>query len=324
MLQTPVLFCIFNRPELTQQVFAAIRDARPEKLLICADGPRSTHPEDAPRVEQARSVVAQVDWPCELQTNFSPTNLGCRQRMASGIDWAFGLSEHLIVLEDDCLPSPQFFDFCQRMLDRFQQDPRVGMICGDQFLPNLECDTDAYFSRYPYVWGWASWRRAWQHYDLAMRHWPCRRDQKWIEGVTTGSAEAAYWSNIFENQHQGQIDTWDYSWIFNCWDQNLLSIHPKHNLVSNIGFGADATHTTDATNWLANLPAVSNPRSDVGSANPWSLPGRVAPCWERERQIFHQVYCPTSNEPSPVSSHRRPGWHRRWKKLTQWIRRRAA
>lgn len=309
--QTPILFCVFNRPELTRAVFAAIRQARPQRLLLVADGPRADHPYDATLVEQTRQIVRDVDWDCQVQTNFSDTNMGCRQRMASGLDWAFSLEERLIVLEDDCLPGPAFFDYCQQMLDQFQTDPRVGMICGDQFLQQPECETDAYFSRYPFVWGWASWRRAWQHYDLKMTRWPSRAAENWLEEHTSDSAEAVYWEQIFQQQQRGQIDTWDYSWIFNCWDQEMLSVHPRENLVSNLGFGADATHTTDEDSRLANLPIPKRP-----PANGWTLPGNVKADAALDSRIFHEVYKPA--EPEVVV---RPNWfQRRWDRLSQWLR----
>ena len=180
------------------------------------------------------------------------------------------------------------------------------MICGDQFLESLSVTTDAYFSKYPFVWGWASWRRAWQHYDLKMARWPQRADTSWLEQWTVDAAEHLYWKGIFQRQHDGEIDTWDYSWIFNCWDQDLLSIHPTTNLVSNIGFGSDATHTTDQSSRLANLPSDTSQQH-----REWTLPAKISLDPSIESRIFHEVYC----TPAPVAP---PNTKSRQKKWCQW------
>ncbi len=339
--EVPILLCIFNRPTLTQQVFSQIAKQKPKRLLIIADGPRIQNLQDVELVAKTREIVSQVDWQCEVSTNFSAQNLGCRQRMATGISWAFDLEQQLIVLEDDCLPDDRFFDYCQSMLEAYENDPRVGMICGDQFLSRVQSKTDSYFSKYPFVWGWASWRRAWKFYDLDMENWKHRRVGDWLEERSCNHQEHAYWRSIFQKQADGEIDTWDYSWIFNCWDNDLLSIHPKHNLVSNIGFGSDATHTTDAASAIANLPTISStldstsdpltvawhPRqiqsnvSSIGNITSrcpetnWpSTPDLVAADSEIDRQLFLNVFQPTTPDPSSVPKRRS-----KIRKLLDWL-----
>lgn len=308
MLETPVLLCIFNRPRLTEQVFAAIAKQKPKQLLIVGDGPRDSYAEDSALVEETRRIVKQINWDCEVLTNFSRENLGCRQRMATGLDWAFEQAERLIVLEDDCLPSDAFFEYSEAMLDKFADDPSVGMICGDQFLPDLLCATDAYYSKFPYVWGWASWRRAWKYYDLEMNNWPQRNNDAWLRHNSCSQREAEYWQDIFARQHAGEIDTWDYSWIFNCWDQQLLSIHPRENLVSNIGFGSDATHTTDPNCKLANLPTQHR-----SSGDQWLLPVQQQADSAIDARIFNEVYCPVPEEVEAASK------NSAWQKIKRWF-----
>jgi len=315
--ETPILLCIFNRPSLTEQVFQRIAAQRPRRLLIVGDGPRPGHPTDAARVQACRQIVQQVNWDCQVSYQLSQSNLGCRRRMASGLTWAFEQVEELIVLEDDCLPDPLFFDYCQTMLERFRHDPQVGMICGDQFLDQVPTDYDAYLSKYAFVWGWASWRRAWRHYDLEMSRWPQRRDGGWLADRCVSAEEERYWRDIFQRQAEGQIDTWDYSWMFNCWDHDWLTVHPKHNLVANIGFGVDATHTTDPSAALANRPTLSQTHH---SARPGEWTVDPARHWGRQSVVdgplFRQAFCP---QPDPPARRNRLS---KWQKLERWFQRR--
>jgi hypothetical protein len=253
-LTTPVAFIIFNRPDTTARVFAEIAQAKPPKLLVIGDGPRTSREGEAQRVAQTRAIIEQVNWPCEVLTNFSDTNMGCRKRVSSGIDWIFQQVEEAIILEDDCLPEPSFFQFCQEMLERYRDDQRIGMISGDNFQFGRRYSQDSYyFSKYVHIWGWATWRNRWQAYDVDMTQWPLVRNQDRLESLVMAIDEAPYWSRRFERVYQGKIDSWAYPWVFSNWMEGRLSITPSVNLISNIGFGADATHTTNSSP-LANLP----------------------------------------------------------------------
>lgn len=251
---TPVAFIIFNRPETTAKVFAEIAKARPPKLLVVADGPRPDRPGEAERCEAARSIIKQVNWDCELLTNFSEVNLGCKRRVSSGIDWVFEQVEEAIILEDDCLPDPSFFRFCQELLERYRHDQRIGMIGGVNFQFGRRRNNDSYyFSKYVHIWGWASWRDRWAgSYDVTLAKWPRIRDEGWLADMVGNSREAAYWQKIFDRVHRGEIDTWDYQWVFANWVEGRVSILPAVNMISNIGFDGNATHTTGASD-LANL-----------------------------------------------------------------------
>lgn len=260
-LKTPVAFLIFNRPETTERVFAEIARARPPKLLVVADGPRAERPEEAELCRRARAVVGRVDWDCEVVTNFAGTNLGCKGRVSSGITWVFEQVEEAIILEDDCLPHPSFFPFCEELLARFRADERVMVVSGDNFQQGRRrTEFSYYFSRYAHIWGWASWRRAWAHYDVGMKLWPALRDDPaWLLDVTGDERTARYWHEVFEAVAAGRVNTWDYQWLFACWSQHGLSVVPEANLVTNIGFGADSTHTAAPDPTTAGLPAAEMP-----------------------------------------------------------------
>lgn len=265
-LRTPVAFCIFNRPDLTRQVFVEIAKAQPRTLYLIGDGPRNNRPGERELVEQSRQVVSQIDWPCHVETNFSDHNLGCKQRMATGIDWAFQQSEELIILEDDCLPTPSFFYYCEQLLNRYRNDDRIMMISGDNFQPHRRTENSYYFSRWPHIWGWASWRRAWSRFDVGIKTWPQVKSSRQLKSVFASRQEYNYWEALLDRQYAGEIDTWDFPWAYACWTNNGVTILPETNLVSNLGFSPNATHTTDIASNLANLPtedlnALIHPKS---------------------------------------------------------------
>ncbi|WP_235006738.1 methyltransferase domain-containing protein [Calothrix rhizosoleniae] len=252
-LTTPVAFLIFNRPDTTARVFEVIRQAKPPKLLVVADGARVDKPGEAEKCAATRAIINQVDWECEILTNYSEVNLGCRKRVSSGLDWVFEQVEEAIILEDDCLPHPTFFRYCQELLDKYRDDERIMMISGDNFqFGQKRTEYSYYFSRYGHCWGWASWRRAWTNYDDYMQKWPELRDNGWLNSVLQNEQTIAYWSKIFQGVYDG-FNTWDYIWLFTLWANNGLTILPHENLVSNIGFGS-GTHTIMSNSQFANMP----------------------------------------------------------------------
>lgn len=246
-LKTPVAFIIFNRPDTTERVFAEIAKARPPKLLVVADGPRENRDGEKEKCAATRAIIDRVDWQCEVLTNFSDRNLGCKQRVSSGIDWVFEQVEEAIILEDDCLPDPTFFCFCQEMLIRYRGDQRIGMISGDNFQQGERRDENSYyFSRYAHIWGWATWRDRWRYsYDVSLRSWPSLREEGWLEDLLGRGQELRYWTKVFDKVAAGEIDTWDFQWLYANWISGRVVVLPSVNLISNIGFGPNATHTTD-------------------------------------------------------------------------------
>jgi hypothetical protein len=253
VLRTPVALFIFNRPDCTARVLEAIAAARPSVLFVIADGPRAEHPEDERLVAETRAVIDRVDWPCELRTCYSDINLNCDRRIASGLDWVFANVPEAILLEDDCLPDTTFFPYCEQLLERYRTDERVHMISGSN--PTGSSDTYSYhFSRCFPVWGWASWARAWKHYDPEMRAWPEVRATGWLEDHL-GEREAATLARTwFDHAHSGPIRQWDFQWLFSGWMRDAVAAVPSVNLVTNIGFGADATHHHDAEHPFAAVP----------------------------------------------------------------------
>ena len=242
---TPVLFLVFSRPDTTRRVFEAIRQVKPSRLYIAADGPRDNKLGEDLKVQEVRKyVMSNIDWECEIKTLFREKNLGCKLAVSSAIDWFFENEEEGIILEDDCLPDVSFFPFCSELLERYRHDERVMMVSGVNFLGGQRVTPYSYFfSKYNYIWGWASWRRAWKHYDVNMRLWPEFREKAFLLGILD-KKEYIHWSKYFDDIFSGKVDTWDAQWTFSLWTQNGLSVMPAVNLVCNIGFGAQAFHTT--------------------------------------------------------------------------------
>jgi hypothetical protein len=253
---TPVVFIIFNRPQTTQKVFEVIRQVQPPKLFVIADGPRSQQPEDLQKCAATREIIDQIDWDCEVFKNYSEINLGCRQRVSSGLNWVFQQVEAAIILEDDCLPHPSFFQFCEELLEKYRHTENIFVISGNNFqLGQKRTSNSYYFSRYNHLWGWATWRRAWQYYDNRMEQWlPAKQNNLLSQFFSTPEA-IQYWSSRFQANYNG-FNSWGYAWTFACWYHQSLTILPAVNLVSNIGFGIEATHT-QTIDFVANLPTAA-------------------------------------------------------------------
>lgn len=249
VLTTPIAYVIFNRPRHTRETFEVIRAQRPSHLLIIADGPRAGHPTDAERCQETRAIVENIDWPCEVQRNYAEQNMGCKARVSSGLDWVFEQVERAIVLEDDCLPNADFFSFCEALLERYATDERVWVVTGNNFQRGKKRgDAAYYFSKYNHCWGWATWRRAWQHYRVDMPYWPAWKETKDWQKKTPDAIERKVWESLLDRVKAGEIDTWDYQWTACAWYHGALTATPNVNLVTNIGFGPEATHTVTADN----------------------------------------------------------------------------
>lgn len=254
-LKTPVAFIIFKRPEETTRVFAEIRKVKPPKLLVVADGPRADKPGEDKLCAAARAVIDRVDWECEVLHNYAESNLGCRDRVSSGLNWVFEQVEEAIIIEDDCLPHNSFFYFAQELLERYRHDERIMSISGQNVqFGKQRTDYSYYFSRYTHCWSWASWRRAWQHYDLDMKLWPEIRDGNFLMDVLGDAHAAKSWTKTCQLCYEKNLDTWDYQWTFASFIQNGLNILANVNLAANIGHGAGGTHTDDPSSPYNNMP----------------------------------------------------------------------
>lgn len=251
----PVLLTVWRRPESARRVVDALRVARPARLFIASDGPGDEH-DEALVLETRREVLAGVDWNCEIETLHRERNLGCRLAMAGAIDWFFDRVPEGIILEDDCLPHPDFFPYCAELLARYRDDYRVMHIGGDNSTGlDWEGEESYRFVRWPQVWGWATWRRAWRHYDrdltawaVATRGWRARR-------VIPDAIDRETWMPILRKLREtGEPDTWDYQWVATNLRLGGVSIVPRSNLITNTGFGAGATHTHDPGHARAHRP----------------------------------------------------------------------
>jgi hypothetical protein len=244
MPDAAIAYIVFNRPRHTRKTFAAIRARRPSKLFIIADGPRKAHPEDMNRCREVREIVEQIDWPCDVRRNYADENLGLKRRVSSGLDWVFGQVDKAIVLEDDCLPHPDFFTFCETLLDRYEGDERIWVITGSNFMDGRKGGKASYFfSKYNHCWGWASWRRAWRHYQGDLPFWPEWKMTSDWQRRNPDRIERRYWYEIFERVRSNEVDSWAYPWTGSVWYHGGLTATPNANLVTNIGFGPEGTHT---------------------------------------------------------------------------------
>ena len=222
-MDTPIAIIIFNRPQTTERVVDCIAAAKPKKLF----------------------VIDHVDWECEVYKNYADTNLGCGQRPATGISWVFENTDRAIILEDDCVPHPSFFPFCEELLERYKDDERVMHISGRSVFPTMPEATkySYYFSRALSGWGWATWARAWKHYDINIALWPELRNTLWLQDILGDNRAVKFFTDIFNHafDRHGNLSYWDQQWNFTCWSQNGLGIRPYANLIEYIGF-EDATH----------------------------------------------------------------------------------
>jgi hypothetical protein len=249
--ETPILFIVFNRPDTTRRVFEEIRRIKPKQLFVAADGPRENRPGEKEKCEEVRKfIMDNVDWDCEVKTLFREKNLGCGKAVSPAITWYFQNVEQGIVLEDDCLPNPSFFSYCQELLDRYKDNKRVMHIAGAQFVPDFENGASYYFAKLMHCWGWAGWADRWQYYDFDLKSFT----EEKIKYFSPDKNVQKYWLNILRRLKRKEIDTWDYQWTFKIVEMNGLCVNPTKNLVSNIGFGEDSTHTPDKNNPLANMP----------------------------------------------------------------------
>lgn len=312
---TPIIFLIFRRPDLTARVLESIRQAQPTKLLVVADGPRDDT--EALLCQQSRAVTEHVDWDCEVLRNYTDVNLGCRQRVSSGLDWAFEQVDEAIILEDDCLPHPSFFKFCQELLARYRADERIWCISGNNFQDSQwRGSGNYYFSNYYHTWGWASWRRAWQHYDRHLSNWPAFRDGQYLEGILDSTEEVQYWQDIFERLYTlNEPNTWDYAWTFTCWLNRGLTVLPNVNLVTNIGFRSDGTHTF-GENKLANMPVA-----DIGKLQ---HPLFIARDRAADMYTFEQVFAVFQREEAQRQAQRQEAqrWNNRLRRRAGNLKRR--
>ena len=246
-MNTPILLIAWRRPHTLRQVIDAVRPVAPSRVFVACDGPNPNRLGEDKKVAATRAVIeTEIDWPCQINRLYSDVNLGCRLGVSRAITWFFEQVEEGIILEDDCVPHPDFFTYCTTLLKRYRDDTRVWCISGNNFQKGQwRGDGSYYFSRYNHCWGWASWRRCWSKYDAELTQWPKLRNAKLLKTIFEDSVERQYWSDIWQKLlERGQPDTWDYQWSFTCFVNSGLTALPNRNLINNVGFDGDATHTT--------------------------------------------------------------------------------
>ncbi len=273
-MHTPIAFIIFKRADLTERVFAEIRRAKPVKLYIIADGPRT--PEEQADTDAARAVTEGVDWPCKVVRLYSSANLGCKKRVITGLNEVFAREEQVIILEDDCLPHPTFFTYCATLLHQYRDDTAIGTINGTA-MPGLTAiagEKPCVFTRFSVVWGWATTRRVWQLVDPEIEEWESLRQTDWLKSLFPGQPHLVYGVGAMFDQTRAGCDAWSYAMLFALLKHNLLNVHPAENLISNIGFDHRAAHTYTVKPY-SNLPygrgwaphpplkPVNNPQADI-------------------------------------------------------------
>ena len=253
--KTPILLTVFNRPDNTLKVFEVLRKIKPLKLYISSDGPRSDKKLDKKLIKDVRDIFKKVDWQCQIKTLFNEKNLGCRKANIIALKWFFSNEEMGIILEDDSIANLDFFNFCENLLKKYADDKSISAISGCNFQKNVLRGNGSYFfSKFSHAWGWASWSRVFNNFDWDMSFWPTWKNSDHFFNLMNDKVERNYWVKIFDKVYEGKIDSWAYSWDAHRWYNDYLSIIPNSNLVSNIGFGEDSTHTTSKFSKFSKMP----------------------------------------------------------------------
>jgi len=288
MSETPVLLIIFNRPDRAAQVLEAIRKAAPKQLFIAADGPRVSNPDDIEKCAATRKIIERVDWECEVHTLFRDVNLGCGKAVSSAITWFFESVEYGIILEDDCLPSTSFFRFCCELLEKYEYDTRVMHISGgNSCFWKSETESSYRFSTIPSIWGWATWRRAWNYFDYNATSFPDFKEKRYAEYLYPNKVHFEKQMIKFENGYSKQINAvWGYQWQYAIAANYGLIITPSVNLVLNFGFDESSTHTPKAPNLYLNVKLEE-------MEFPLKHPNFIVPDYQRDIELL-KMYIPKS------------------------------
>ena len=286
MCNTPILLITFNRPNHTRRVLETIMAAQPKVLYVFQDGAREGNESDTEKCEEVRQVVEDLtkETQVELHTHYSKRNLGCGAGPMTGITWFFSQEERGIVIEDDCLPHPDFFGYCEELLSRYEDVDQVRFISSTLYNERWQCKESYGFSHYMVTGAWAGWKRSWQSFDLDLRSLNAKKFRKHVMELTDNRAEANWWFSIVKEiqQDERKKSYWDYQMQIHLFRNNALTIHPQRNLVSNIGFDGEATHTLTNADSQGDkpvfpiLPLVHPESMDVDKK-------RDAYCWAKAR-----------------------------------------
>jgi hypothetical protein len=292
MFNTPILIILFNRPESSRVLLKSLKAVRPSRLFIAIDGPRTGNKMDEELVGEVQTIFEQIEWECEVKRLNQENNLGCSKGPINAINWFFSNVESGIILEDDCIPSPDFFPFCESLLEFYKNDEKILNICGSNMGFNNSNSYGYFYSRFMNMSGWATWRRCAINIDYKLTSWKGKRNPLWqsYKIFRQGYFDMdlnwyKYWKEKFDKTiTEDNISWWDWQWIYYQLTTKKYSIIPNQNLVTNIGFNEMATHTKDPNNPLANIP--------VGEMKfPLNHPSSKKPNFYYEEYAVKWVWC---------------------------------
>lgn len=291
----PVLICAFNRPATTKEVFGVISKIKPKKLFIAVDGPRPNKIGEKDKCDEVKKVFEKIDWECDVKTFYREQNVGCAKAIPGAIDWMFSYVEEGIILEDDCVADESFFRFCADVLINYRNEDRIMMVGGTNFFPNVTFTNESYFfSRYSFIWGWATWKRAWKKYDIEMKSYPDFKKKGGMRRILPNIAERFFWKTSFDNKYRGYHDNWDAKWYYTMFSNNGLGIVPNVNLITNIGFGPDASVTVNMDDRLI-LPVTP-------ITFPLRHPNNITEANRYSRRVFKRVFLASVTPQNVVSN----------------------
>lgn len=280
----PVLLLGFNRPDKLPRVIEPLRSIQPRRVFIAIDGPREGRPDEAERcLETQRAAEAAIDWECQVQRLYRDRNLGCRRAVSEAITWALQHVDEVLIIEDDCILDPSFVSLTRVLLDRYRDDARVASIAASNFQQgHWRGDGGYYASKYPHCWGWATWRRAWKRYGEDLNTLGAFTESDAYAALHTSELEREYWRHAIDLCRSGKVDSWSYLWTFSCWLHGMVALLPNKNLVTNVGFGEDSTHTKEACE-------ISELRHEV--LEDFSAPSTLAMDQEADEFTFRRIFC---------------------------------
>lgn len=279
----------YNRPKTLSKVISVLKDVAPKNVFLACDGPHYKRQSDKKLVNEVRSIMtAEINWPCSKMTRFYSENLGLKNAVETSLNWFFDHVEEGIILEDDCVPGEDFFSFCSNLLVKYRSNKNIGCITGNNFQSgNIRGEYSYYFSKYPHCWGWATWRRAWHHYNSNIDFWPeWKKSESWLS-FCSSKREKNFWEELFDKQATGKNESWAYSWTASLWRAGCLTATPQKNLVQNIGFGEDATNTK-ISNIKLSIPASKN---DL-----LRHPEKIAQDIQADKFVFENIFSPQQNK----------------------------
>ena len=252
-MNSAVLFLTYRRFNTAEKVFESIRQAKPPRLYFASNASNPKNIGEGQKVAKVRALIDRIDWPCELYTLFRDKHLSVKHSIPSSIDWFFENEEMGIILEDDCLPSQSFYSFCDEVLEKYKRDDSIGFITAMNYLEKIEKSESYFFSRYPAIWGWATWKRVWVNYDVNMNNLDALLNSDEFIKSFDQTNEYKHWAKWFKKVAAGKVNTWDAQITYLSFIYNYLTITPTVNLLSNIGFGSDSNFTKNPNSPISKM-----------------------------------------------------------------------